>query len=124
MSLDMILSENSLYVMAAIAGIVEALKLALKRGGIMENKVVQALLPLIPLALGAVAAFIPGALPVPETAAVAQAATQAASATIAHVPSEAVQVGPRLVSGLVLGAMSGHGYKVVKTNLDLVRGKL
>jgi hypothetical protein len=99
MGLDQLLSYEHAGVALAISGVIGALKLTLKQFGVNDHKVFNALKPWLPLALGAIAALVPGAI-------------------------QADEMGMKMIVGVAIGGISGQVWKVVDTNVKLVKGKL
>ena len=110
MQIEQLLTYTNLIVVGVIVVVIEATKKVGKPLKFADNKAFRAILPLLPLILGAVAGFIPGAIqfaPAPEGQAMPELTT-----------------GLRVMIGVFLGGMSGQLWKVIKTKLDLVTGKL
>ena len=111
LSLDQILAWQHLAVVGAAMGILEALKATLKGIGLPkdQSKIVHAILPWLPLVLCASLCAIPGVVQF-----------KIITDSIATEP----QIGLRLVFGVMLGALSGQLWKIVKTKLELLRGDI
>lgn len=110
-SLDQILVWQHLVVMGAAMGIIEALKASLSKLGLPKqtSKVVHTILPWLPLLLCMGFCAIPG---------VVQLQVAVADGLVEP------QIGLRLVFGLMLGALSGQVWKIIKTKVELLKGKV
>jgi hypothetical protein len=98
---DQMLSFRNLCIMIAIVGVIEALKTAVEHTKAAESKVWHMILPWLPLVLGVGVSFIP---------------------TIVH-PADA-PTGMKVIIGLVLGALSGQVWKIVKSKIEVLQGKV
>lgn len=100
-SLGQILAWQHLAVMGAAMAVIEALKATLKAVGLPKetSKIVHTILPWLPIILCGVAGFIPNAI-------------------------QANEVGLRVVLGVMLGGVSGQAWKIVKTKVELLAGKV
>lgn len=94
-----VVTLQNLIVILVIQGVLEAIKATLNKLKILNTKGVQIILPYSPMLLGAAIAFIPGAL-VAET------------------------LGARIMLGVALGAIGGQVWKIFKTKLDVLKGKV
>jgi len=99
MSLDQLLSYQHIVVIVAIMGFIEVLKGTLALVKVIDKKPTQIILPYLPLVLGSATAFVPSVI-------------------------QADGLWLRLFIGIALGGMSGQVWKIVKTNVDLLKGKL
>jgi len=116
-SLDQILVWQHLVVMGAAMAIIEALKASMAKLGMKKetSKVVHTILPWLPIVLCGVAGLIPGVIQV-------AAAPEAAEAAVDAVQTS--QIGLRVVVGVMLGGLSGQTWKIIKTKLELLKGKV
>ena len=96
--LDLFLSYNNLIVMIVVMAIIEALKRTLDAFKILSKKPIQILLPYLPLVLGGIAGFVPGAI-------------------------QGDSIGVKILTGVACGAVSGQVWKILKTKIDLLKGK-
>lgn len=93
------LTLQNLIVIVAIQGLLEATKAVLTKFDVLKIKPIQILLPYSPMLLGVASAFIPGAL-------------------------LADTMGARIMLGIALGAIGGQVWKIFKTKLDVLKGKI
>jgi len=98
---DQMLSFRNLCIMIAIVAVIEALKTAVEHTKAAESKVWHMILPWLPLVLGVCVSLIP---------------------TIVH-PADA-PIGMKIIIGLVLGALSGQIWKIVKSKIEVLQGKI
>lgn len=94
-----IMTYSNVIVIIAIQGLLEALKATLVKINFRSKKPIEILMPYLPMILGALAAFIPNLLAPPE-------------------------LGTRIILGVALGAIGGQVWKIFKTKIDLLKGKL
>ena len=97
--ISQIMSLQNLVVIFVIQGLLEATKAVLKGMKVLNTKPVQIILPYSSMLLGAIAAIIPGALLAPT-------------------------IGARIMMGVALGAIGGQVWKIFKTKLDVLKGKI
>lgn len=114
-SLDQILTWQHLAVMGAAMAVIEALKATLAAVGVPKtNKVMHILLPWLPIILCGVAGLVPGVIQVEVAPEAAEAVADAAQSS---------QIGLRVVVGVMLGGLSGQAWKIIKTKVELLKGK-
>jgi hypothetical protein len=94
-----LLTLKNLIVIIAIQGLTEALKATVNLFNSRHAKWFEIILTYLPMFLGAVIAFVPNILNFPT-------------------------LGERIVLGVALGAIGGQVWKILKTKLDLLKGKL
>jgi len=99
MSIDQLLVYQHMVAIVAFMAILEVLKGTLKMVKVLDKKITQVVLPYLPLVFGAVTAFVPGVI-------------------------QAKELGLKIFIGVALGGLSGQVWKIVKTKVDLLKGKL
>ena len=99
LSLEQILNYQHLIIIIAIMGVLEAIKVTLRVLKIRKHKAIEIIMPYMPMIFGCGVAFIPGAI-------------------------TADTLGFRLMIGVAMGALGGQVWKIVKTKLDLLKGRL
>ena len=93
-----ILTVNNLVVILGVMGIIQALKTTLSKLNHLDNVVTKAIMPWLPLVLGAASGFVPGLI-------------------------DAKSLSHALVMGVALGAVSGQVWKIFKTKLEILGEK-
>jgi len=99
LDLSPLLSFNNLIVIITIQTVLSLIKATLDKViHVRHSKIVEILLPYLPLIFGGLSGFIPDYL-------------------------DAVNLQSRIMLGVALGALSGQIWKILKTKLDLLKGK-